>query len=332
MGLPTAAPAGDVPFSSNTKKENIMKQVAIHNASKVAAETKKAERITTPSGYAASMKAIIELEMMALAARLMLLKELSTMTDEEKMACLFQVLDKNRDGSLSTGELADGLRKIQGDVTFEESLDEAIQNMVCFDRNGDGKLQFSEFKEYLEKLAEAFGEGATFHNLAEMLILSVVFSTKGNDDEDNVRAVIADETITLALQEEEAMLKLMCDGRLEVLFHLFDLDADGLVDFNEVVMGLYKITENLDAAAMVAVASMMEFDENQDANFDYMEFSRFILEIIAGMGTPFNEAIYEMTKLVAKGEPDDTTMEELNLKLKNMLKEQNENTEEISFE
>lgn len=295
--------------ASTAKKEKIAKQAAIHNASKVAAATKKKERITTPSAFAQISKAVIEMEMIALSARLVLLEELATMTDDEKMDCLFQILDKDRDGSLSVVELADGMRKIRGDVGFAESLDIAMDRVAYFDADGDAKLQLSEFKEYVTKLSEGFG--ATFHDLAEMLILSVVFSDTGNDEVENFTAAIADETITLALQEEEVLIKFMDDDRMKVLFHLFDLDADGSVDFAEVVMGLYKITDDLDAAATTAVAALMIFDDEGNAEFDYTEFSRFIIEMIAATGDTFDEAIFNMTKSAAGDNPNDMTKAEL---------------------
>jgi len=288
------------------KKEKIVKQAAIHNASLMASATKRATPSATPSAFAQISRAVIELEIMALQARLVVLDELSQMSDEEKMDCLFTVLDKNRDGSLSVTELADGLRKVRGDVNFEESLAMAMERVAYFDTDGDAKLQPEEFAEYVMKLCEAFG--ATFHDLAEMLILSVVFS-EGNDDVDNMFAAIAEEEITLALKEEEALAKVMNDDRMKVLFHMFDLDSDGSVDLIEVVNGLYKITEDLDEAAGTAIAALMMFDEEGNAEFSYEEFTRFVLQLISATGQTFDEAIYSMTKAAA--EDTDMTKEEL---------------------
>ena len=318
---PSVASSATTTATSNTsKKDNIVKQAAIHNASKVvAAATKKAyeRNITTPSAFAQFSKAFMEMQMIGLASKLVLLEELATMTDEEKMDCLFRVLDKNRDGSLSVVELADGMRKIQGDVGFEESLNIAMERVACFDTNGDAKLQFPEFQQYVLTLSEAFG--ATFHELAEMLILSVVFSDTGNDEIENSAAELASETITMALQEEEALIKVMEDDRMKVLFHMFDLDADGSVDFAEVVMGLYKITEDLDAATSTAVAALMIFDDDGNAEFDYAEFSRFIIEVISATGKTFDEAIFNITKSAAEDNPNYMTKLELIVLLRGLV-------------
>merc|ERR1712238_146652 len=83
----------------------------------------------------------------------------------------------------------------------------------------------------------------------------------GNDEVDNFVAAIADEDITLALQQSEILTKVMNDDRMKVLFHLFDLDNDGSVDYMEVVLGLYKITHQLDDAATTAFVALLTFDE-----------------------------------------------------------------------
>jgi Ca2+-binding EF-hand superfamily protein len=299
------------PSSFSYKKQKIVKQAAIHNASRMAASTKKAERITTPSGFAERAKMVMELEMVALSARLVLLEELSTMTDEEKMDCLFKILDKNRDGSLSVVELADGMRKINGDVGFEESLTLAMERVASFDTDGDAMLQYSEFKEYVTQLAKGFG--ATFHDLAEMLILSVVFSETGNDELESMKAEIADETITEALLEEGALAKVMADDRTRVLFHLFDLDADGHVDFCEVVLGMDKITENLDATAVTEALFVCERDENHELN--YQEFTRFLVKLISATGFTFDEVVFKMTKAAADDHPRTIKRGDLMMKL-----------------
>lgn len=310
---PTTAASDDAPAAETSKKDNIVKQAAIHRASMVAKATTEAEKSTTPSAFAQNARIVIELEMMALQAQLVVLDDLVGMTDDEKMECLFQVLDKNRDGGISVTELADGLRRIRGDVGFEESIAMALERVAYFDESGDAKLQLSEFKEYAMKLSEAFG--SSFHEVAEMLILSIVFSDSGNDELEEVFAAIADEEITLALKEEKVLTKIMNDDRMICLFNMFDLDSDGVVDFPEVVMGLYKITEekSLDAAGQSAVLAMLMFDEDANAVFDYAEFTRFILQLIDATGQTFNEAILKLTQAAAEdlGMTKEEVMEKL---------------------
>jgi len=308
--MTASKPASSAPLDNHdARKEKVMKQVAIHRASSMAVAAKKAElqsTTKTPSSFAILSKAVIEMEILALSARLLILEELEPLDDQEKMELLFQILDKKRDGSLSVVELADGLRKIRGDVNFEESIALAMERVAEFDKDGDAKMQYGEFKIYVQKLSESFG--TTFHELAEMLILSVVFED-GNDDVENMFAAIADEEITLALKEETTLEKIMNDDRMKVLFHMFDTDCDDSVDFIELVRGLYKITNHLDEATTTAVIALLKFDEEGNDRFDYEEFTRFILNLISAMGQTFDECIFQMTKAAA--EENKMTKEEL---------------------
>ena len=101
----SAADVPQAPQSSADKKEKIAKQAAIHNASKVAAASQRAATSATPSAFAQVSRIAIEFEILALQARLTVLEELADATDEEKMECLFVLLDKNRDGALSATEI-----------------------------------------------------------------------------------------------------------------------------------------------------------------------------------------------------------------------------------
>jgi Ca2+-binding EF-hand superfamily protein len=305
-----------------TKRSSIAKSAAKHNAYKVAAAYKNAEKpklASSPSAYSQISKAAIKMQMMALGMQLALLEELETMSDEEKLRSLFDLLDKDRSGSLSAVELADGLRKIRGDVNFEESIQLAMERVAMFDTDGDGKFQFTEFKTYVDTLCEALG--ANFHELSEMLIISVVFNEAvGNDDVENVVGALIEEDITAAIQEEEKLIKIMKDERMVALFHLFDLDMSGSVSFQEVAMGIYKVTHNLDSAATAAVGALLVFDEDGSKTLDYEEFTKFILQLIAATSIPYDEAIFTLTEAAA-AEDTDITPEELNEILSKMTVE-----------
>jgi Ca2+-binding EF-hand superfamily protein len=148
-----------------------------------------------------------------------------------------------------------------------------------FDKDGDGKFQLPEFKEYAETLCEALG--ASFHEMSEILIISVLFSDTGNDDLENLVATMAEEDITATVQEGEKLRKVMEDARMKALFHLFNLDASGLVSFQEVVTGVYKITEDLDNAAITTVGALLIFDEDGNQVLDNTEFTKFVLQLTA---------------------------------------------------
>ncbi|KAG7345870.1 EF hand domain containing protein [Nitzschia inconspicua] len=297
-------------------RSSFKKTAAKHNAYKVAAAAKQAQAPQGPSAFSRISKDVIKMQMLLLSMQLELLEDLEPMNDEEKLQALFDVLDKDGDGSLSAVELADGLRKIRGDVDFEQSIALAMERVAEFDKDGDGKFQLSEFKEYVDTLCEALG--TNFHELSEMLIISVVFNDVGNDSVEDFTASLLDEDITVAIQEEEKLRKFMDDERMVVLFHLFDSDMSGSVSFQEVVMGIYKITEDLDGAAATAVAALLLFDDDGSQTLDYAQFTKFILQLIAAADTPYNEAIFSLTEAAARDDPETLTMEELNKRLSSM--------------
>jgi Ca2+-binding EF-hand superfamily protein len=295
------------------QRSSVKKTAAKHNAYKVAAAAKQAQAPQGPSAFSQLSKEVIKMQILSLSMQLALLEDLETMNDDEKLAALFDILDKDGDGSLSAVELADGLRKIRGDVNFEQSIALAMERVAEFDKDGDGKFQLSEFKTYVDTLCEALG--ANFHELSEMLIISVVFNDVGNDDAEDFAAALIDEDVTAAIQEEEKLRKFMKDERMVALFHLFDSDMTGSVSFQEVVMGIYKITEDLDNAAATAVAALLVFDEDGSQTLDYAEFTKFILQLIAASDAPYNEAIFTLTEAAAKDDPENITIEEVNKRL-----------------
>eukprot|EP00536_Pseudo-nitzschia_multiseries_P005851 jgi/Psemu1/286061/fgenesh1_pg.118_\ len=316
------------PVVSNLQRK-VAKSVAIHKASRLALNAKKTEATKTPSAFAKTAKSIMEMEVMALMARLSLLEDLATMNDSEKMECLFSVLDADQDGTLSIVELANGLRKIKDPSatttagSLEEALVVAMDKVAHFDKDGDTRLDLNEFANCANQLAEALG--ATFHDVAEMFILSVVFAEDGDEDAlDEPKSPypegtekLCEDTLAKAQKEEAALRKVMDDDRMLALFHLFDLDGDGSVDFAEVVIGLYKMTEDLVSSGTGANTAMGFFDDDKNELLDYSQFTRFILQLITSTGRSFEEAIYIMTKSAASDEggaehlTKDTVLEKL---------------------
>jgi Ca2+-binding EF-hand superfamily protein len=303
-------------MSEKPQRQSINKIAAKHNAYNIAAAAKKAQAAQGPSAFSQISKDVIKMQILRLSMQLELLEELETMNDDEKLVALFELLDKDGDGSLSAVELADGLRKVRGDVNFEQSIALAMERVAEFDKDGDGKFKMSEFQSYVDTLCEALG--ANFHELSEMLIIAVVFNHFGNDDVEEFAATMMEEDITAAIQEEEKLRKFMKDERMVALFHLFDSDMSGSVSFQEVVMGIYKITENLDDATATAVAALLLFDDDGSQTLDFAEFTKFILQLIAASGIPYEEAIFGLTEAAAKDDPADLTPEELNKRLANL--------------
>lgn len=222
-------------------------------------------------------KALLDFQILQLQATKNLLEELSAADDNEKMEALFLLLDRDMDGAIDAVELADGLRKVRGDVNFEESLAVAVERVLQFDKDGTGKLSLEDFKTYVETLCVALG--TNFHEVSEMFVLQVLFN-EGNSEVENFVGDMAEGAVTEAIKEEEAMQKTMADKRMKALFLLFDTDGSGSVDFTEVVLGLFKITQDIDGASKAALMALLMFDDDATRTLDYESFARFMINVV----------------------------------------------------
>lgn len=152
--------------------------------------------------------------------------------------------------------------------------------------------------------------------MSEMVIIAICFSDTGNDEVEDFIAAVVDEDVTAALKEKQALTKVMKDERMKALFSMFDLDADGSVDFKEAATGFYKFSHDLEGAAGTAVAALLLFDDDRNETLEYAEFSRFILQLIEASGSSFDEAILKMTKAAAV--PADLTPDEIMEQIKTL--------------
>jgi Ca2+-binding EF-hand superfamily protein len=195
------------------------------------------------------------------------LDELSALPDHEKLSTLFEMLDKDGDGKLTAVELAAGLRKIRGDLDFEQSLALAIDRVSSFDTDQDGMLDQSEFETLLNTILPLIG--CSFHELSEMLIVQVLFSSTGNSpEESSVAEVIAKEITEQVMLDEALTLRYaMKDRRMKALFNVFDEDGTGSVDFKDVVVGMYKLMDGIDEASHAAVTALLLLDEKNQELF-----------------------------------------------------------------
>jgi len=205
---------------------------------------------------------------------------------------LFGMLDQDKSGTIDARELADALRRRNADLGFSESIERSVSFVAAFDEDGDSKLSFGEFKEFLETVLEAIG--VTFHELAEFLILQNLFS----EDPDPVEELVgklAETEINEAVKEESEMFRALEDPRMVNLFALFDKDGSGEVDFPEVALGLYQLTENMEDAAKTAITVLLMMDEEDTRTLDYPEFTNLILHIVHASGRKFEEMADDMT-------------------------------------
>lgn len=237
------------------------------------------------------------------------------MSDDDKRTMLFDLMDKDHDGKLSAVELADGLQKIRGDVEFEESLAIAVDRVEMFDANADGLLDRKEFETLLNTLLPLIG--CTFHELSEILVMQVLFSESGfTPMEETVADAISDE-VTEAIKDE-GLRHAMKDRRMKALFSVFDENEAGAIDFKDVVVGMYKLMEDIDEASNAAVTALLLFDEEEKRELQYKDFCRLMLNVVASSpdNITFDDVADTLTRNaidMSSGVTSDYVMEKFNM-------------------
>eukprot|EP00931_Biecheleriopsis_adriatica_P011662 TRINITY_DN112740_c0_g1_i1.p1 TRINITY_DN112740_c0_g1~~TRINITY_DN112740_c0_g1_i1.p1 ORF type:complete len:263 (+),score=38.09 TRINITY_DN112740_c0_g1_i1:109-897(+) len=93
-------------------------------------------------------------------------------TEDKQVSVIFKQFDRDGDGSISRGELALLLKRLDPGTFSEEAVDDLMR---AVDRNGDGQIDVSEFWEYLRQDPGAMStlEGYLNQDLEEGPILGV---------------------------------------------------------------------------------------------------------------------------------------------------------------
>mmetsp|Transcript_57067 Transcript_57067/g.157905 ORF Transcript_57067/g.157905 Transcript_57067/m.157905 type:complete len:177 (+) Transcript_57067:93-623(+) len=76
--------------------------------------------------------------------------------DERKFEFAFAMYDVNKDGYISNGDLFKVLSMMVGESLGEEQLQQLVdRQIICADKDGDGKLSFEEFKAAVQNISVA---------------------------------------------------------------------------------------------------------------------------------------------------------------------------------
>jgi serine/threonine-protein phosphatase 2B regulatory subunit len=68
---------------------------------------------------------------------------------------MFNLLDTDQDGLLGVEELVEGFKPMKNENVIDQDLTEiALQTVKYADQDGDGKLNFTEFKHFYTNLLQ----------------------------------------------------------------------------------------------------------------------------------------------------------------------------------
>lgn len=121
------------------------------------------------------------------------------------------------------------------------------------------------------------------------------------------------------------------DPKMMELFVLFDKDKKSSVDFKDVAIGLYQLTDDMKDAQRQAAALLLMMDEDDQRTLIYEKFAKLIMAMTAISGIGF-ETMYDQLKEALEQEkpvPEEflaeirVTQQDLNSARDNMQKKEN---------
>ncbi|KAL7571376.1 hypothetical protein ACA910_007686 [Epithemia clementina (nom. ined.)] len=153
------------------------------------------------AGFGPRQRRHVQLQLAAWQAQLEFLDLLDQLTMPAKLQLLFNVVDRDRDGTVSAKELALLLQqhaalfahskntknqsKLQPPHSNNASssiwLDQAIATVAIFDADGDARLNLNEFCEYIRVWLAELEQPATLAEFADYLVLQTLFLPETND-------------------------------------------------------------------------------------------------------------------------------------------------------
>ena len=131
--------------------------------------------------------------------------------------------------------------------------------------------------------------GCNYHELSEMFVLTLVFSDYGSSNNNFLMENGAPSETKEEVKEEAVDVAAMAasigmvEERVKILFDLFDGDHDGLVEFPELVAGLFQITSDLEGSSKAATMALMLFDKDEPKTLNFEQFTKFLVAVSATM-------------------------------------------------
>mmetsp|Transcript_168031 Transcript_168031/g.297702 ORF Transcript_168031/g.297702 Transcript_168031/m.297702 type:complete len:499 (+) Transcript_168031:99-1595(+) len=140
--------------------------------------------------------------------------------DIEELKQTFQILDKNRDGTLTAQEIKEGMR--QHKVSLPEDLEESLR---LIDTDGSGVIDYTEFiaatmstKQYLKE--------------------EVVWSAFRTFDKDGDGKITRAELMSIL--KDDALTQEQLEGQIDQMMKEVDLNNDGSISYHEFLTMMQK--------------------------------------------------------------------------------------------
>lgn len=133
----------------------------------------------------------------------------------------------------------------------------------------------------------------------EFLVLQLLFT----EDEEAEDPGLSKEQVAEEVKRHEELMDMLQDPRLIELFKLFDKDGNRELEFQEVAMGLYQMSLDMDESARTTMEVLLMMDNKQvgeTRTLNYEQFGRLILAVVASAGTSFDEIADDLTLAMSR--------------------------------
>jgi Ca2+-binding EF-hand superfamily protein len=275
----------------------------------------KANSAKDISSFVTQTKWNLELQMRALQSKLDLVKELGDMTANAKLDFLYNILleDANTSTSIALLDFQAALTSASTNLSFSASVSAALKEV---ETPTETSLKREEFQDYCQKLVESMH--TTVNDFSEFVVYQVKFGGDGAPAPAAAASVLSSKKRNI-----------LNDPRMMALFVMFDKDADSTVDFKEVAIGLYKLSNNMKDSAKNAAALLLMMDRNDERVLTYETFAKLIVSVAATSDLTFDELADQLTlALTDKSELSEELMNEIIMVEENLEKMQQAQAEE----
>ena len=272
----------------------------------------KASQATTISAFIAQTKMNLELQMVALQAQLDLVSELTSMTHKsEKMDLLFSLITTN--GHMkSLEEVKMAVQKASTNLTFGEQIQQALAKAEA----PSTPMKRATFETFVDEVVGHLN--TTVGDFAEFVVYQVLFTGVAAEMKQQEDAAAAAISAAAAIIEDltlgPARTSVLNDERMQSLFVLFDKDADSAVDFKDVAIGLYPLTNNMGKEAKNAASLLLMVDKDDRRVLTYEQFAKLMLAVSGAFGMTFDELADQLTWALANQsgqEVDESILQEI---------------------
>jgi Ca2+-binding EF-hand superfamily protein len=254
----------------------------------------KANNAKDIASFVSQTKMNLELQMVALQAQLDLVHEMASMTQEEKIDMLYQLLTATG-GMNNLKEVVEAVKKASGPLPFGTAIQKALALGTVMEATAgtaataDVPLNRPSFENWVHDIVGKVD--SSLGDFAEFVVYQVLFTGVAEEmkKEDDAKAIL----------EGEPQKSILYDPRMQALFVLFDKDADSTVDFKEVAIGLYPLTNCMEESSKNAAALLLMMDKDDQRVLDYERFAKLMLAAAAAFGITFDELADQLTLALA---------------------------------